>query len=125
MPGGKGKINEYNKSLTAEERKKSASKAGKKSGEKRKLNADIRSIAKEINNAPAGEDLKAALGMLNVEGEHFSNAAGIAMAVFQAAINGDMKAVAKWEQYVGQAESAQSGENGMLADLIDRLKDEE
>ena len=111
MPGGKSKIDEYNKSLTADERKANAKKAGKKSGKKRKLNSDIRSIARKINDAPAGEDLKTALGVLNVDGASFSNAAGIAMAVFQAAINGDMKAVEKWENYVGQSEKTADGDN--------------
>ena len=55
-----------------------------------------------INNAPAGQDLQTALAMLGIHGVMVSNAAGIALAVYQAAINGDMKAVEKWEKYVGQ-----------------------
>lgn len=132
MPG-RGKIDEYNKSLSSEQRiinaKKAAAasvRAKAKAKEEGKARiADIRAIARLINEAPMGADMMTGLSMLNVENQDLTNAAGIAMAVFQAAINGDMKAVAKWEQYVGQAESAQSGENGMLADLIDGLKDEE
>lgn len=122
MPGGKGKINDYNKSLTADERKANAKKAGKKSGKSRQLNSDIRSIAKTINNSPAGESLQTALAMLNVDGSSFSNAAGIAMAVYQAALDGDMKAVGKWEEYVGQNEP-EKNDQGMLADLIDGLRE--
>lgn len=122
MPGGKGKINDYNKSLTAVERKANAKKAGKKSGKSRQLNSDIRSIAKTINNSPAGESLQTALAMLNVDGSSFSNAAGIAMAVYQAALDGDMKAVEKWEKYVGQNEP-EKNDQGMLADLIDGLRE--
>ncbi|MCI8438100.1 MAG: hypothetical protein HFF73_01110 [Oscillospiraceae bacterium] len=55
-----------------------------------------------INAAPAGQDLQTALAMLGIRGVSVSNAAGIALAVYQAAINGDMKAVEKWEKYVGQ-----------------------
>lgn len=103
MAGGSGKIDEYNKSLTPEQRKRNARKAGSAPKKNAGRNADIRKIAKLINDAPAGEDLKTGLLMLNVSDSELSNAAGIALAVFQAAINGDMRAVEKWEKYVGQA----------------------
>lgn len=104
MPGGPGKINEYNKSLTPEKRKQNARKAGKAPKKNAKRNTDIRNIAKLINDAPAGQDLMTALAILNLKDETVSNAAGIALAVYQAAINGDMRAVEKWESYVGQIE---------------------
>lgn len=123
MAGGPGKINEYNKSLTANERKKNASKAGKAPRPKLELNSNIRSIAKLINEAPAGADLKDALKRLNIKDENVSNAAGIALAVFQAAIDGNMNAVDKWERYVGQRDAYSEKADGKLADLIDGLKE--
>ena len=57
-----------------------------------------------INDAPAGDDLQTALSMLNIQDQNVTNAAGIAMAVYQAALDGDMKAVEKWEKYVGQSD---------------------
>lgn len=45
MAGGKGKIDEYNKSITADERKANASKAGKASGESRNLQARLKEWA--------------------------------------------------------------------------------
>ena len=108
MAGGSGKIDEYNKSLTPAIRKANARKAGKRSrAGAYQRNRDIRAIARIINDAPAGEDIQTAPAMLNIEDETLSNAAAIALAVFQAAVNGDMKAVDKWEKYVGQSEGDQ------------------
>lgn len=104
MAGGPGKIADYNKSISPEQRKKNASKAGASPKKNARRNADIRKIANLINEAPAGDDLLQGLAMLNIQDENVSNAAGIALAVFQAAINGDMKAVEKWEKYVGQSD---------------------
>lgn len=118
MAGGPGKINEYNKSLTPEQRKRNATKAAKAKRPKLTVNADIRSIAKMINEAPAGADLRAALGMLNVHDERVSNAAGIALAVYQAAIDGDIKAVEKWEKYVGQYDKKEA-DSGKVEIVID------
>lgn len=104
MAGGPGKINEYNQSLTPEQRKESARNAAKAQRPNLRVNSNIRRIAKMINKAPAGADMQTALAMLGITDAQVSNAAGIALAVFQAAVNGDMKAVEKWEKYVGQYE---------------------
>lgn len=122
MSGGKGKINDYNKSLTPEQRKESAKRAAKSPRRNAGKIADIRKIAKMINEAPAGEDLLTALALLNIREPKVSNAAGIALAVFQAAINGDMKAVEKWEKYVGQHKEADGDGNGAMEDLIKGLQ---
>ena len=103
MAGGPGKIDEYNKSLTPEQRKINAKRAGRAPKKNARRNSDIRSIARLINEAQAGEDVLTGLSMLNIRDADVSNAAGIALAVFQAAIDGDMKAVEKWEKYVGQS----------------------
>lgn len=118
MAGGKGKINEYNQSLTPEQRKNNAKRAASRRRPRAKINKDIRSIARMINTAPAGSDLLTALAMLNIRDAHVSNAAGIALSVYQAAINGDMRAVEKWEKYVGQA--ADGGKGGGVQ-IIDDL----
>lgn len=78
-----------------------------------------------INEAQAGEDVLTGLAMLNIRDAEVSNAAGIALAVFQAAINGDMKAVEKWEKYVGQYRKDDSIDRdaGELSSLIKGLQD--
>lgn len=117
MAGGPGKINEYNETLTPEQRKRNAIRAGRAKRPGLRMNANIRKIAKMINKAEAGDDLKSALRMLNVDDENVSNAAGIALAVYQAAINGDMRAVEKWEKYVGQDDKVDT--DGKVEIIID------
>lgn len=102
MPGGKGKINEYNKSLTPEQRKANAKKAGQASTKKVKT---IKEIAQIINQAPAQKKAQKALADMGIQDEDMTNAAMIAAAVFRAAFNGDMRAIEKWENYVGQADN--------------------
>lgn len=122
MPGGAGKINEYNKSLTPEERKENARRAG--SAPKKKSVCTMRQIAKMINDAPAQEEAKKGLEKLGLDDETMTNSALIVAAVFRAAFQGDMKAVEKWEKYIGQYDSTddETG-NGLLAELIDGLKE--
>lgn len=119
MAGGPGKINEYNQSLTPEQRKANARKAAKRPRKKTKL---IRDIAKIINDAPAQASARDSLAKLGIPEGDMTNAALIAAAVFRAAWEGDMRAVEKWERYVGQADEQQR-HDGMLADLIDGLKE--
>ena len=121
MAGGPGKINEYNRTLTPEKRKANARKAGRAPKKNAKRNADIRSIARLINDAPAGESILDGLAMLNISDENVSNAAGIALSVYQAAINGDMKAVEKWEKYVGQFVKDEQNDTGGSVQIIDDL----
>lgn len=47
MAGGKGKIDEYNKSISADERKRNASNAGKASGKSRNLQARLKEWAED------------------------------------------------------------------------------
>ncbi len=122
MPGGRGKIDEYNKSLTPEQRAaraKELSAAGNAAQAKRRRQIkDIKTIAKIVNNAPAGADLKEALKRLGIENENLTNAAGIVLAVYQAALNGDMKAVEKWESYVGQADKSKGGSAAPFVQIV-------
>ena len=105
---GTNNLAKYKESITPELKAKQQRAASAAGVEARKRNAkqikDIKTIAKIVNNAPAGADLKAALKRLGIENENLTNAAGIVLAVYQAALNGDMKAVEKWESYIGQAD---------------------
>lgn len=128
MAGGPGKINEYNQSLTPEQRKKNARKAGIASGESRTSSriCDIRQIAKMINEAPVrDEELLKGLNRLGIYDESLTNAAGIALAVYCAAIDGDMKAVEKWERYTGQYIKGEGEDpKAEIMDKLDRMIEE-
>lgn len=119
MGGGYKNIDEYNKSLTPEERKLSAKKAAKAPRRKSKT---IKEIAKIINEAPAQKAAKEGLKKLGLKDRDMTNAALIAAAVFRAAFEGNIHAVEKWEKLVGQEDKSDTG-NGQLADLIDGLKE--
>lgn len=121
MPGGPGKINEYNKSLTPEQRKINARRAGKAS---RKRVKTIREIAKIINEAPAQKAAMEGLKNLGLSDKDMTNAALIAASVFRAAFEGDMKAVEKWEKYVGQTDATADTGNGAIMDLIADLRND-
>lgn len=118
MAGGPRKIDEYNKSLTPEQRKANARRAAKSKRPKLTRDANIRSIARVINDAPANAALQAALRQLGVN-DTMSNAAGIALAVYQAALNGDMRAVEKWERYVGQSDKDGAADGEKVTVVID------
>ena len=121
MPGGPGKINEYNKSLTPEQRKINARRAGKAS---RKRVKTIREIAKIINEAPAQKAALEGLKNLGLSDKDMTNAALIAASVFRAAFEGDMKAVEKWERYIGQTDATEDTGNGVIMDLIADLRND-
>ena len=121
MPGGPGKINEYNKSLTPEQRKINARRAGKAS---RKRVKTIREIARIINEAPAQKAAMEGLKNLGLSDKDMTNAALIAASVFRAAFEGDMKAVEKWEKYVGQTDATADTGNGAIMDLIADLRND-
>lgn len=121
MPGGPGKINEYNKSLTPEQRKINARRAGKAS---RKRVKTIREIAKVINEAPAQKGAMEGLKSLGLSDKDMTNAALIAASVFRAAFEGDMKAVEKWEKYIGQTDATEDTGNGVIMDLIADLRND-
>ena len=122
MPGGKGKIQEYNESLTPEQRKSNARKAAQ--APRRKVKT-IREIAKIINAAPASnERARQMLFELGIDDEDMTNAALIAASVFRAAFEGDLKAVDKWERYTGQVQESRREklENAILKQKLDEDK---
>lgn len=123
MAGGRGKINEYNQSLTPEQRKANAIRAGsaKKPGATRAKT--IRELARIINEAPAQKAARDGLKKLGLKSKDMTNAALITAAVFRAAFEGDMKAVEKWERWIGQTDAQENASTGLLADLIDGLRE--
>ena len=106
MPGGKGKINEYNKSLTAEQRKASAIKAATAP----RKSKTIREFVKAICENPAPAAAKKSLAEFGIENEEMKTAALIALSIVRAAIEGDMKAVEKVERYLGQQDKTKREE---------------
>lgn len=119
MPGGKGKINEYNKSLTPEERKKSAKKAASTPKKPKAKIALIRDVAKKINDAPAPEAVKDTLAEFGLKDEEMTVAAAIAFSVMRSALEGDLKAVEKWERYTGQHKDEREAlENKLLKEKL-------
>ncbi len=119
MPGKPGNIDAYNKSLTPEQRRINAQRAARKPRRKTKT---IREIAKIINEAPAQKAAMEGLKNLGIADKDMTNAALIAAAVFRAAFEGDMKAVEKWERYVGQTDATEDNGNGVITDLIADLR---
>ncbi len=120
MAGGPGKINEYNQSLSPEERKESARRAG--NTPKTKRVKTIREIAKIINEAPAQKGARDGLAKLGLKNKDMTNAALITAAVFRAAFEGDMKAVEKWERWIGQTDAQAESGGGILAELVETLR---
>ena len=111
-------ISKYNKSLTPEKRTENARNAGK-TPKNAKIKT-IREIARMINDAPATAKAKASLAELGIQDENITNAALIAASVFRAAFEGDLKAVEKWEKYVGQYDNTREDLETKI--LKERLK---
>lgn len=82
-----GKINEYNKTLTSEERKARATEAGKASGKARKEKAEIKTYLQELLNSKVEIELDG-------KNKKVRGAERLAIVAFQSALNGDWKA---WE----------------------------
>lgn len=98
MPGGYRKIDEYNKSISAEERKQSAINAGTHSGIARNRKKSLSELAKLIADAPVSAKNKEQLKQLGVNEEDATNNAAICAGIFKAAINGSIPAVDKWQE---------------------------
>ena len=93
MPGGYGKIDEYNKSLTPEQKSEMARKAGS-SPRKSKT---IRDIARAINSAKISDkETRLQLAQLGLKNKDLINGAMIAASLFQSAMNGNMQAYDRW-----------------------------
>lgn len=100
------------------------SKAGKKgapaSNAAQRETKTMRELAKlvgetKVNNPKLVKQLSS-LGI--AEGDATNNALILA-AVFQAAIHGDLKAVEKWEKYIGQYEGSEEESDGKVEIVID------
>lgn len=79
------------------------SRGGKKSQEVQRARATMSSIAKTIATSKAPDKMKKALDQLGVAPEDQTCAAGVVAGVFNKALSGDEKAVAKWEEWTDAA----------------------
>ncbi|MBR5285394.1 MAG: hypothetical protein IKU30_00705 [Clostridia bacterium] len=108
--------------------KESARRAGRKgaavSNAKQHQWRTIREIAEIVGNTKIKQKkLIDQLREIGVPDEDLTNNAVILAAVYRAAIHGDLKAVEKWERYIGQADTLLNADEGSLAELIDGLRE--
>lgn len=115
-------IRDLNARLTPEERSRSASKAGKASQAAQRKKRTLREIARIVNESRAPEDARETLRELGLGDEEMTNAAIVVASVFKGVVRGDMKAVEKWEEYIGEHNDGSATAEGLLASLIDGLK---
>lgn len=106
--------------------KETASEAGKKgaavSHEVNRKRRTMHEIAKIINDSRvSGPKAREQLRALGIKDEDMTNAALIVSAVFRSAFEGNMVAVDRWFQLVGETEN--QGQNGKLEELINGLKE--
>lgn len=118
----KKSIDELNKKLTPEQRKESARKAG--SAPKKKRVKTIRQLAKFINGLPAPYEARKMMRDLGIPDDDMTNAAMIVAAVLRSAFEGDLRAVEKWEEYVGQKPmtAREKAELEMLREKVKQIK---
>lgn len=100
MAGGPGKIDEYNKSISAEERKASASRAGKASVEARKANKTMAERCAAMMNAHLTDENKKKLEKMYGELSEDATVAELVIAgQIQSAIKGNTKAFNAVSEY--------------------------
>lgn len=106
MAGGFKKIDEYNKSLTQEERKQSASKAGIASGKVRAKNKTLRDTLEELLPMELSGDISAdidiiknSIGMTDIK---ITIQDAIMLAMLQRAAKGDVRAAEYIRDTIGQ-----------------------
>lgn len=87
MPGGFEKINEYNQKLSPDERKASAKKAGKASGQARKKKKELKEYLQALLDTKQ-------TAVVNGKVKKVTTSEAMAMKAIQGALNGDWKA---WE----------------------------
>lgn len=132
MPGGKGKISEYMASLTPEERFANRAKGGKANGKAAKRSRAIRDIARLVNNCKAAKDVRDEVAEICSglpDGEEITNAFVPVVSVFKAMKSGDIKAVEKWIEMVGEKTEdgfmANGGPVKIVIDIPGQPEDEE
>ncbi len=96
MAGGKGKIADYNATLTPEQRKQSASKAGSASGKKRKEKKELKAIAKTLLDMALKPGQVADIDEISSVAEmgksNMDVRTGLLLAAIKKGLEGDMKA---------------------------------
>lgn len=104
---------------TKEEQRKIAQKGGIASGEARRANKNLASLAKSIAQQPAPEKLKSQImrAGLAIDDEDMTCNAAIVAGVYGKAISGDDRAVDRWENWTNDA-AAEDKPCRIPADLI-------
>lgn len=87
MPGGFEKINEYNQKLSPDERKASAKKAGKASGQARKKKKELKEYLQALLDTKQ-------MAVVNGKEKKITTSEAMAMKAIKEALKGDWKA---WE----------------------------
>ena len=84
---------------TEKERREIATRAGKASGEARRKKKTIRELASLMAAAPVKSiTAKRSLEKLGLDEENMTNDALVTQALFYKALEGDVKAIEKWEE---------------------------
>ena len=119
------KGNRFTKETARREGKRGAEVSNAVQKQNREQGKTLAELAKIVGRAKIKKPkIIAQLKELGIEDEDLTNDALVLAAVFQAAIHGDLKAVDKWEDYIGQSrKNAAESKDGQLADLIDGLRE--
>ena len=117
IPGGFKKINEYNESLTAEERKNNARKAGSAPKSSYGRKKTLKELAQIISDTPVSKNNKKYVKDLGIEDRDATNNALVVAGVFNAAAKGFIPAVEKWEQLISASDN-NSGEYKLPAEVL-------
>lgn len=106
MAGGKGKIDEYNKSITANERKANAKKAGESSGKSRRQMKLAKDIMTELLNASVeegvAEDIDSIKSIKDIEGKNVTALAKGLASLATGVAEGDRKDIELALRIAGQ-----------------------
>lgn len=129
MAGGARKINEYNKTLTPEQRKESARRAAKASVETRKRNKSIRETMRILaDSTVANEKIKATLIRNGLKEGDATNSAAVGMSIMMGAIRGNPHLVRIYLELLGEIDNKKievSGAVNVKGNPFDELTIEE
>lgn len=92
-------IQEVNSRRTREQHSKDSSKGGKASAEARRKKKTMRELASLMAAAPVtSRRARKSLGEMGLDDEDMTNDALVTQALFYKALEGDVKAIEKWEE---------------------------
>ncbi len=110
-------MQEYQASLTPEQRSENARKGAEGKKEKKTL----RELTAILMDGIAPAEAQATMAALGLTKEQMTNKMLLVVSLFRLAVDGDMKAIEKIEDYIGEKVADQEQANGMLAVLIKGL----